>query len=173
MSSVPDDQFVHYLTACQLRLFAYIVALMPNSDAANDVLQETNAELWSQRSEFRPESKFSAWACKIAYYKVLSYCRDQKRDRHMFDVELLDDLAARSESQSAELDQRARWLDECLSELPDIRRVAILERYSSGNSVNVLANAQSKTPGAVSKALGRTRLILLQCIRRKMAESSS
>jgi RNA polymerase sigma-70 factor (ECF subfamily) len=173
MRTLNDDEFVQLLTACQLRLLAYIVSLVHDTDAAQDVLQETNAELWGKRAEFRPESEFGAWASRIAHFKVLSHFRDRSRERLVFDADLLADLAVRAEAQTAELDETGRWLEDCLSELPEARRTAILDRYRPGNSVNALAQAEKKSAGAMSKALARTRALLLACLRRKKQEARS
>ena len=46
------EQFVERLGSCQDRLFAYILMLLSNRDAALDVLQETNLVLWRKAAEF-------------------------------------------------------------------------------------------------------------------------
>lgn len=173
MTPHDDEQFVKALTECQLRLHSYILTLLPNSDAASDVLQNTNVVLWRKREEFTSETNFGAWACKIAYYEVLAHFRNNTRDRHVFGEELLERVAAAAEKRTDALDQRTRWLEECLAELSGDQRSAILERYQPSGSVKEIAQAQGKSAGAVAKSLARIRHTLFECIRRKMQRESS
>ena len=168
MQHLDDEQFVKALTACQLRLHAYITTLLPHSDTA-DVLQNANVVLWRKRHQFSAESNFGAWACKIAYYEVLSYYRDNERDRHIFDEKLLSRISTTVQHRTESIDHRSQWLEECLLELSEEHRAAILERYQRDGSVKDMAHAQGKSPGAVAKSLARIRQTLFDCIRRKMS----
>jgi len=58
------------LVAAQAGLYSYILTLLPWSDQANDVLQETNLVLWREAAEFSRESNFQAWACRVAYFQA-------------------------------------------------------------------------------------------------------
>jgi RNA polymerase sigma-70 factor (ECF subfamily) len=167
------EQFVKDLTSCQLRLHSYILTLLPNSDAANDVLQNTNVVLWRKRNQYTPETNFGAWACKIARYEVLTHCRNNTRDPHVFGEELLSRVATTVERRTEAIDQQSEWLEECLEELADEQRAAILARYQPGGSVKEIAQKQGKSPGAVTKSLARTRQGLFNCMHRKMVEESS
>ena len=91
------ERYVQQLTDGQNRLYAYILMLLPNHDDAADVLQETNLVLWRKSGEFVEGTEFGAWACRIAYYQVFARLRDAKRDRLVFDPQLLDQLGAEAE----------------------------------------------------------------------------
>ena len=168
-----DEQFVKDLTACQLRLHSYILALLPNSDAADDILQNTNVVLWRKREQYVDQAHFAAWACKTAYYEVLAHCRGNQRDRHVFGDELLQRVAATVEQRTEAIGERSRWLDECLDELTAEQRAAILARYQPEASVQQIAEQQGKSPGAVTKSLARIRRTLFTCMDRKMHGESA
>src|SRR5579871_2381594 len=85
------------LTDLQVRLFAYLVSLLGDIHEARNVLQETNLELWRKSAEFMVGTDFGAWARAIAHYKVLASLRDKRRDRLLFDEELLNLIAHRSQ----------------------------------------------------------------------------
>lgn len=168
-----DDAFVRSLTGCQNRLYTYILSLLPDADRAKDVLQETNVVMWRKAHEFTPGTSFSAWACKVAYFEVLSERRRNQRDRHMFSETLLSTLASEGEKCAATLDERSVALDECLDRLSEKQRRRLFARYSAGGSVRAIAEESGKSCGAIATALYRVRASLLRCIEDKVAGSST
>ena len=167
LSSV--DEFVGRLTAAQTSLYAYVLTLLPDRAAAQDVLQETNLTLWRKVGEYRPGTSFMAWACRVAYFLVLNHRRRIKRDRLVFDDELLDLLAERQMERMEETDRREEALRSCLEHLPPGQRRLIEERYAAGGSVQELATREGKSVGAVSQMLYRIREALLNCIQGTLA----
>jgi RNA polymerase sigma-70 factor (ECF subfamily) len=132
--SSPDriERYVQRLTDCQTRLYAYILMLLPNHDDAADVLQETNLVLWRKSGEFVEGTEFGAWACRVAYYQVLARLRDSRRDRLVFDPDLLGALSVEAEGLSAEMDDRCRALRLCMVRLAEHERALLRRRYESG-----------------------------------------
>ena len=54
-------------------------ALVPNVFDADEVFQDTSITLWKKFDQYRPDLDFRAWACRIAYYKVLKLRDRQTR----------------------------------------------------------------------------------------------
>ena len=48
-------------------------------------------------------TNFNAWACRIAYFRVLNYRRKKSREKLVFDDDVLDYLAERQEDRLAEI----------------------------------------------------------------------
>ena len=167
------DEFVRQLTAAQTSLYAYILTLLPDRAAAQDVLQETNLTLWHKLGDFRPGTSFLAWGCRVAYFQVLNHRRRMKRDRLVFDDELLDLLAERHAERMEQADRREQALKKCLEHLPAGQRALIEKRYAPGGSVQELAAAEGKSVGAVSQMLYRIREALLDCIQGALATKES
>ena len=170
------ERFVQNLTGHQSSLFAYIRSLMPRAEQASDVLQETNLVLWRRSSEFSEGTSFGAWARKVAYFQVLAWYRDRKREKLMFDTELLGLLAKQNDDRLAQHDQRRQALEQCMARLPNESREMIRRRYASGGSVQAMAQELGRTVGAVSQSLYRIRQSLVDCVRttmnQEMAEPS-
>lgn len=162
------ERYVQQLTDCQDRLYAYILMLLPNHNSASDVLQETNLVLWRKAGEFVDGTEFGAWACRIAYFQVLARLRDAKRDRLIFDQQLLNQLGAEAESLSAELDAHRLALRLCMEKLTDRERDLLRRRYDSGRSIKQIARELGLTPGAVATSLYRVRIELLLCARKNL-----
>ena len=162
------ERYVQHLTDCQNRLYAYILMLLPNHDAAADVLQETNLVLWRKADEFVEGTEFGAWACRIAHFQVLAWFRDAKRDRLVFDQQLVDELGAEAETLSAEIDDRRRALRLCMVRLSEHERQLLRCRYELGWSIKQIAGELGLSPGAVATSLYRIRNELLLCIQKNL-----
>lgn len=159
------ELFVQQLTAHQSSLFAYIRSLLPQADQAGDVLQETNLVLWRRCHEFTEGTSFGAWARKVAYFQVLAWYRDHKREKLTFDTQLLAALAMHNEERLDRHDQRRQALQQCMAKLPEHSREMIRQRYAPGGSVQSMADQQGRSVGAVSQALYRIRQSLVDCVR--------
>ncbi|HEY2155351.1 MAG TPA: sigma-70 family RNA polymerase sigma factor [Isosphaeraceae bacterium] len=162
------ERFIGCLTDHQSRLFVYLVSLLGDVHEARNVLQETNLELWRKSSDFVEGTDFGAWSRRVAHFKVLAYLRDKKRDRHLFDESLLDQIAQRPQpAEDAETLHVA--LRHCLAALPERLRFLIGRRYGSGLSVRELAAGVGKSEAATKVSLSRIRKQLMHCIERRLA----
>ena len=162
-----DREFVLHLTDWQNRLFAYLVTLLGNVHDARDVLQETNLVLCQKTGEFEPGSNFGAWARKCAYFQALAFLRDKKRDRHVFDDDVLAHFAEEPAGTPGE-EEKELALRDCLAQLPGRQREMISTRYREGNSIRDLVRIFGKKESAVKMTLMRIRQGLLNCIETKM-----
>ena len=164
----PTDEFLQALTAAQTSLYTYILALLPDRVAAQDVLQEANLTIWRKHADFVQGTGFMAWSSKIAYFQVLSHRRKMSRDRLIFDENVLSYLAERQAERAPEVSQRALLLKKCLEKLPAEQRGLVEQRYAPDGSVDGIAQATGKTAGAISQTLFRIRQVLLTCVELKL-----
>jgi len=165
-----DEQIVQLIAGCQDRLYAYVLTLVPDRTAAGDILQETNLVLWRRRQGFTIGTSFTAWAYKTAFMQVLAHRRDRGRDRHVFfSEELMGQLAGEAQRDAEEIPGRQAALRGCLAKLSDRQRWLIAQRYSSGNSIKVIAEMTGKTIGAITTTVYRIRNALRECITRTLA----
>lgn len=168
-----SDHFIQDLTASQSSLYGYILSLLPDRAAAEDVLQEVNLTAWQKRADFSKGTSFFAWASKIAYFHVLSHRRKIGRDRLVFDDDVLDYLAERQLERTDEADHRAKALKQCLEKLPEDQRALVERRYAPGGSVQDIAAAAGRKVGAISQSLYRIREALQKCVERTLAEGET
>ncbi|MEM9281842.1 MAG: sigma-70 family RNA polymerase sigma factor [Verrucomicrobiota bacterium] len=171
----PNEQFISDLTDWQNRLFGYLVTILGNVHDAHDVLQETNVVMWRKIGEFEPGSNFGAWAKKCAHFQALAFLRDRKRDRHVFDDDVLERLAEDEETAlSPSLDEEKEIaLRECLAALPDDQRRLVRDRYRDELSIKELSSRFGKKVSATKMTLMRIRDSLLLCIEGKLKENHS
>ena len=111
------DQIVQLLTNVQQQLTRYVHTLVPNRSDAEEVLQETNLFVWRHADEFELGTNFAAWACKIAYYQVLTFRKRQARSRLYFSDALVEQLASSPLENLARGNAEAEALELCMGKL--------------------------------------------------------
>ncbi len=166
-----DESFVRLLTAEQFKLLRYIAILLGDPEAASNVLQDTNLVLWRKATEFKRGSNFSAWVRQVAYWEVRAYVRDERRDRHVFSEEVIEQLAAQAVEEPFDAEVRVSLRD-CLQHISKPNLRLLQKRYEEGLSIAALAKQLGKTDSAVKVGLLRLRRALLKCIRQRLAGSS-
>ncbi len=112
-----EEAFVRLLTDEQPRLYGFILTLVANEEQAKDVLQETNIVLWRKASTYRKGTNFGAWTKKVAHIQALACRRDRQRDRHLFDDELVGQLARVAERRLDGAADRFTALRTCVTKL--------------------------------------------------------
>ena len=79
-SPQPAD-FETLIETHQSALRGFILSLVADCSAAEDILQETNLVAWRKAADFESGSNFRAWAFRIAHFQILSYRQKVSRDR--------------------------------------------------------------------------------------------
>lgn len=167
-----SDAFVTQITACQSRLYAYILTLTGDRDQARDVLQETNLVIWRKGGEFEPGTNFIAWVFQIARYQVKAYRQRIARDRLVFDDELLNEMADVF-TEDEQFDARQDALGRCIEKLTPNHRSLLQIRYNDGLAVKQIATRLNKSANAIAKVLHRTRVALMHCIEQTLSEGGA
>lgn len=165
-------EFMRHLTGCQSQLYAYICSLTGNSIAAQNVLQEANLVLWDKMSDYDPSRPFLPWAYTFAYMQVLAWRKKRRRDRLVFDEDLMSRISDSFARRDGGADRRLDALDNCMESLEPEHRVLVDRRYVSGDSVNHIAKELRKGPNVISAALYRIRKTLMDCIQGKLASEA-
>ncbi len=164
-----DDRFVELLSAHQVRLRAYIFAVLRDAANADDVLQNACMALWSKRSEYDHARDFFRWACGMAIIEVLRFRRKAATDRLLFDEALIQTLAAEFVEQVDAGDLRRAALPKCLQKLDKEDRAILESRYRKGLKVDDLAGQLGKPVSTVYRMLAKIREQLFACVQRTVA----
>lgn len=162
------DNFIRHLTRYQNRLYAYILSLTGEPNLAEDVLQETNVVLWNKSREFEPGTNFGAWALHVAHLQTLAARKRSSRDRLVFDDAMMQQLAGEAEQVYHDADQRRTALHQCIGRLLPRQRDLLILHYESNLSIVAIAEKVHLKPNAVTQALHRIRVRLMNCINRNL-----
>ena len=167
------EQFLNLLGAHERSLFAYVYALAPNWLDAEEVMQRVRIRIWQQFEQFDPEKPFDAWARAIAYYLVLAYRKEKKRQREFFNERVLEAVGQQFESHLHSASERRDALLNCLNKLEDRKRELVTKYYSQARETSeAIAAMLSTTPNALRQSLFRIRKALLECVERTMQAES-
>ncbi len=162
-------EFVALYSESYPRLHYFLLALLPTSNDAADVLQETSLVLWKKFDTFQTGTNFFAWACRIARLQAMKHYDRMNRTDRLFDTTTLERLADDAMSIAAKPTPQLEILESCLSELNESDRMLIRRRYETGAVVNRMAAEMDVSANLLSKTLGRIRRALLACVEKKMA----
>ena len=174
MASNPQhtQQFVSLLTDHQETIRAYIISLLPGNPDIRDILQEVNIDLWEKMHDFKLGTNFGAWACTIAYYKVLDHRKKMKRDGILvFNDELSQSMADETQITSPEtIEIKRKALRHCLAKLSDKDRSLLDARYHSPHgNMDQVASETGRSRASLRVSLCRLRTNLRNCITKRIA----
>ena len=167
------EQFLKLLGAHERNLFAYVYALAPNWQDAEEVMQRVRIRIWQQFDQYDVEKPFDAWARAIAYYLVLAYRKEKKRQREFFSERVLEAIGQQFDTHLHGASERRDALLNCLNKLEVRKRELVTKYYSSARETSEsIANMLSMTPNALRQSLFRIRKVLLECVERTMQAES-
>jgi RNA polymerase sigma-70 factor (ECF subfamily) len=164
-------QFLRLFLQNERRLYAYILTLLPNRADADDVLQEASLVMLEKFDDNDPPADFAAWGCRIAYFKVLDFCKKRQRSRLLFSQPMIERLAetAIEQANALQLDERREALAGCIEKLRPRDRDLLAHRFAEGATIHSAAAHDGRSVEAVYKALAKIRQTLFDCVTRALA----
>jgi RNA polymerase sigma-70 factor (ECF subfamily) len=169
MKPDPEQTFVQLVVNHQPALRAFVLSLLPGSPEVDDVIQETNAEIWQKRGDFRIGTNFKSWMFSVAKFKVMAVWRDHQR-RKVWAVpdDTLRMLVERIDAGAfAATETRHEALRLCLGRLRAEDRMLILNRYIAGHNLDRLARELGRKKESLKVSLHRIRMALRICMNRR------
>jgi RNA polymerase sigma-70 factor (ECF subfamily) len=160
-------EFVRLLTASSGPVYGFILSLLPRFADAEEVFQEVCRIAWERFDEFKPGTDFTAWACRLAHFRVLEFRRRQQHVPTLFS-DLLDAKFVESSIEHEPLGERHAALLDCLQKLAPRDRELIARRYSADVKPAAIAQEKGLTVSAIHKSLNRVHQLLFNCIQRNL-----
>jgi RNA polymerase sigma-70 factor, ECF subfamily len=161
------EVFLRLYAEHEAALHVCVRAMLPNRAEAAEVLQDVIVVLWSK---FDQAQDFKKWAFGVARLEVLKFLQSKKRDRHIFDEELVNRLADRASLAADLVMLRREALEGCLEKLQEPQRELVLSAYTKGVRMDDLAARRGQTPMSLYKVLHRLRIVLMECVERSIAK---
>lgn len=168
--SFPPREFVTQITSSQRRLHGFIRTLVYDASAIEEVLQETNLALWEQAARFQPGSDFMAWACRVAWFKVLDHRRAARRRQFEFRPDILESIAAEALEDVGIFERREKVLAKCIESLSERHRQVLAMHYFNQMPFEEIGAMIDRKANAVAQLMFRIRKALRECIDRRLAE---
>ena len=146
------------------RLYAYLLKLLRDRNAADDLLQEVFIKVMKKLDSYGERQKFSAWLFTVAHHAVMDYFRSGHRRREeSLDTAgedkspLADTLASREPGPDKLLEdaERAAVLQAAFDRLSADQREIFLMRHYSGLSFKEISDILSVPIGTVLARMSR------------------
>jgi len=167
--SLDHESFMRLWIQHQARVYAYIRSVVFRRADAEDILQEVALVLWRKFDQFESDSRFDQWAYRVARNQILYYQQKRRRNVLLFSQDLVDSIADQMAVANASPDGYFDALESCLDGLPRDHRDLVRNRYEPGATNRSVAKMLGRSESAISRALNRIYLALLECIRGKTA----
>ena len=151
---------------------AFLATVIHDFRDRDDVLQNTAVAVIESFDRYDPSRPFVAWAIGVARNQVGLYLRRRQRDRLVFDNETVEALASAFVDISAESNQQAHFLTDCMMLLEKRSRQLLELRYAQDLKPAAISKLLDMSANAIAKALQRIRDQLRSCLDRKAAEAS-
>jgi RNA polymerase sigma-70 factor (ECF subfamily) len=166
-ANAQHEEFLRLFSQHSQRIYQFILMLVIRRTDAEEVFQDTCLVLWNKFHSYDPTGDFNAWACKIAYLKILALRRTERR-LHLFSEEVLGIIADQAQARADELGRRREALDECLERLNLSDRRLIEQRYYERSTPKEIAAAGRRSVYSVYRSLCRIHGALFQCVQSRM-----
>jgi RNA polymerase sigma-70 factor (ECF subfamily) len=163
------ESFLKLYRESENKIFRYILALLPNYAASEDIMQDTMLVMWRKFDQYRAGSSFTAWGMQIARFNVLHYRRKHKSGAVCFDSQTIDNITRHETSKGSDDRAYQEALRRCMERLPDKSRDIVSLRYVENMKVVDIALRMGKTVQAAYKMMSRIHHALLNCIENKLA----
>jgi RNA polymerase sigma-70 factor (ECF subfamily) len=144
-----------WVRAYQPVVFRAAYLILRDTQAAEDVAQETFIRAYNAARRADPGDEVRAWLYRIAVNTALNEVRRRKRERAAIGRVRPEDGLDPMESSD-----RTSIVSEAIDKLPDRLRVAVICRYFLDLSENEMAQVLKVRPGTVKSRLHEARRLL-------------
>lgn len=144
------------------------MASLGNYTNSQDVLQRTNLTLWRKAGEFRAGAPFMPWALAVARFEVLAFLRDHRRERLVFQPDVVELMCGAAAAGVSEIPDRRHALRDCLNDLSEKNRQLLNLRYVRNQPLAKISEMTERSIDGVKSLLLRIRKSLGKCIEKKL-----
>ncbi|MBN2064359.1 MAG: sigma-70 family RNA polymerase sigma factor [Sedimentisphaerales bacterium] len=164
-----SSKFFSLYTSIHGRLLSYIMMMVHNQSAAEDLLQETLVVMWEKFDKFQEGTNFAAWSIAIARNKSLEYLRENRKTRTIFDNDTYEKLSYVAENSSADHGQRVSALDTCIKKLNKADQKILDLRYRHNIPVKHISLQIGRPVSSVYLHISGILGLLRVCVSRTLA----
>lgn len=157
-------------TQAQPAVRGYVAMVVRDRHAVEDVVQDVAVAIARDFETYDPVKPFKPWALGVARHRVLQYLDRNKRDRLVFDNEVLASLAQRAEALSSRQIEHEEALEHCIAQLPAKMREIIVMKYLRDLRVREIADLKQQTLGTITGVLRRARSVLTLCLKQRLSK---
>ncbi len=148
----------------QSLVFSLVIRMVRHRQDAEDVAQDVFVKAYSSLANFRGESRFSTWLCRIAYTTAVSHIRRQRPDRAGVEIQNEHDTCEADDEHSLH-EERLQQLQRSLTQLPSDDASLLTLYYQHDKTVDEVASITGLSVANVKVRLHRIRKKLYEEIK--------
>lgn len=164
MSFQEQTHFIELYSREQKKIFLYILSMVHRRSDAEDIMQQTAAEMWRLFDRFEQGSNFAAWGIGIARYRILSYRKKQDRNRLFLSQEVYEQISEELQRAETRSSKRIQALEGCLKKLKESDRQLLSMHYENNLSYSKIAERLNLSKMGIYKVMARIHTSLRRCI---------
>ena len=168
-----SESFFRQFSQSDRKIYGYILALVLDVAAAEDIFQETCVILWKEYPRYDPERSFLNWAYGIAFNQIRKYRRTFQNQRLIFSDALVTVLAEDVSQMAEEQSERQLALTRCLENLSSPERDLLDSYYGDRQTAATLAERENCSVHAIYKTIKKLRRALHECVSRRLSSEAS
>ena len=167
------DLFSGLVREHQAGLRAYIRSLGVHEIWVDDLAQEAFLVAYRRQADFRVDADYGKWLRGIARHLVANEQRKEARRSRLVQEELTGLLLTAAADDAPEIDFASRGpaMEECVARLAPHSRDLLNRRYALGENASALARQFQTSAEAIRQNLRRVRLLVRECVERKLQEA--
>lgn len=146
------QQFEKIFTEYYTELVVYLLKYVPESEVAEDIVQELFCDLWGKRKELHIHTDIRAFLFRSARNAVLNYLTRVRKITVAISMELENEMAFKEDLEMVELD---RWLYSLIERLPEQRKRIFKMCFFEGVKYQEAAQKLNISVNTVKTQMGR------------------
>jgi RNA polymerase sigma-70 factor (ECF subfamily) len=168
-----DEAFSDLVRLYQGRVRAYLGRFIRDSNAVDDLTQNTFLSGYRKLGSWRGDASLGTWLLAIARNEALMYLRDERLRREheasSLEAALAGDRSAAEEDALETREIELAALEKCLSGLPDHSARLIREFYFEGRTAREISEESGTKEVSVWVTIMRIRRALRDCIQARLS----
>jgi RNA polymerase sigma-70 factor (ECF subfamily) len=153
-----QERFGELMGRYESKLVHYVVYLIHDRSAAQDIVQETFIKTYKNLRGFNAKYKFSSWIYRIAHNEAMSYVRHEKHLDHDTDIDIVREI-----DRSILRDKMSL----CLDEIDARYREVLMLQFYEGMKYDEIADVLRVPPSTVGVWALRGKAKLKELCERK------
>ena len=167
-SDLKYERFLRLYQANQDRIFRFIVTLLPNYSASEDVMQDTMLVMWRKFDQFEQGTNFAAWGMKIARFNIAKFFRTNPSAVVRFEDQALEHILEQEANFEPVENRYLEALESCVRKLQSNNREILSLRYNDNMKIAEIADKIGKPLQTMYKNFSRIHHSLYECIERTL-----
>jgi RNA polymerase sigma-70 factor (ECF subfamily) len=163
------ERFLQLFRRNEVRIFGFILKLLPNFSLAEDIMQDTMMIMWRKFDDFEEGTCFAAWGMQIARYKVMEFHQQNKKHTIVrFNDEILTQITT-DDSDSGSKNRYLEALHGCVNKLKEQNRQIVMLRYSKEMSSKQISQQMGISSNVVYKSISKIHYLLQECVEKTLS----